>query len=67
MNILHYDVLCIDESGSAERIGKIDPEKLEFLQGAVREAMKGVIDPCKLLSEAKERLESDRGKFTPTE
>ncbi|KAK6590981.1 hypothetical protein RS030_111754 [Cryptosporidium xiaoi] len=60
--LLKWSSNYIDESDSSRRIKQIDPEKLEFLQGAVREAMKGVVDPNKLLSEAKLKLESDKAE-----
>ncbi|KAH8581827.1 uncharacterized protein ELE39_001957 [Cryptosporidium sp. chipmunk genotype I] len=46
----------VEESYSNSDMKQIDPERLEFLQGAVREAMKNVVDPNKLILEAKENL-----------
>ncbi|KAH8741009.1 hypothetical protein FG386_002555 [Cryptosporidium ryanae] len=57
--LLKWSSNYIDGSDLSEKVERIDPEKLEFLQGAIREAMKGVVDPNKLLFEAKVKLEGD--------
>lgn len=60
--MLLSDLIVVDDS-SANRIESIDPDRLDFLQGAVREAMKNVIDPNQLLLEAKVKLNSQDSKF----
>lgn len=53
----------VENSGSNSEIRRIDPERLEFLQGAVREAMKDVVDPNKLIIEVRDNLSLPNGKF----
>ncbi|KAK9173957.1 hypothetical protein CmeUKMEL1_16660 [Cryptosporidium meleagridis] len=54
--LLKWSSRYIDDTNSNSNIRQIDPERLEFLQGAVREAMKNVVDPNKLILEAKDKL-----------
>ncbi|KAJ1614042.1 hypothetical protein OIY81_704 [Cryptosporidium canis] len=54
--LLKWSSKYIEDSYSNQEIRQIDPERLEFLQGAVREAMKDVVDPNKLILEVKENL-----------
>ncbi|KAL5370001.1 hypothetical protein CPHLJ_2g2080 [Cryptosporidium parvum] len=54
--LLKWSSRYIEDTYSNSNIRHIDPERLEFLQGAVREAMKNVVDPNKLILEAKDKL-----------
>ncbi|OII71778.1 uncharacterized protein cubi_00585 [Cryptosporidium ubiquitum] len=54
--LLKWSSKYIEDSYSNSEIKQIDPERLEFLQGAVKEAMKNVVDPNKLISELKDNL-----------
>ncbi|KAF7457919.1 Hsp70 nucleotide exchange factor FES1 [Cryptosporidium felis] len=54
--LLKWSSKYIDESASQPHFESIVPERLEFFQGAIREAMKNIVDPNQIIEESKKEL-----------
>ncbi|KAL7067741.1 hypothetical protein ACR3K2_16500 [Cryptosporidium serpentis] len=54
--LLRWSSQYIDGTDSANSISHLDPERFEFLQKAVKEAMKNTVDPNQVMIEARNKI-----------